>query len=352
MKKLTCFLCILLSGCASSVEKRYVFSEPLMFTQFDLILYSTAPRKKVEVETQKVWEELNYWFKVLSPAGDGPAATLNKTGFLSEETDPKAFGAISNFIVRAKEINKESNGAFDLTVYPLIRLWGFYKQDEEYRVPSDTEIRDTLKTIGMDKVVFEDGGIRLKDGARLDYGAIAKGFAVDKGIEILKASSIISAGIVNAGGNLTVFGSKPDGTPWSVGVRDPNGGSPNAVVPMYDGESIATSGDYEQFFVDENGKTYHHIFNPKTGRPVEHNLASMSIIVKDSAETADMFSTTLLSLGREEALKMIDRLGLSDSVSLYFIEREGDSLTNYANPNWMERSLAIPQSADIKRSSQ
>ncbi|MGL5254482.1 MAG: FAD:protein FMN transferase [Brevinema sp.] len=349
MKILVVFLCLLMSGCAISSEERYVFTAPLMFTQFDVVVYSSSSRKKVEVEVKKVWDEIEYWFKVLSPAGDSVAAQLNRDGFLSEETDPKAFNTISNFIVLSKEINRQSNGVFDLTVYPLIRLWGFYKQDEEHRVPSDAEIQDVLKVIGMDKVIFEDGKIRLKDGARLDYGAIAKGFAVDRGVEILKASPIISAGIVNAGGNLKVFGSKPDGTPWSVGVRDPNGGNPQEVVPMYDGEAIATSGDYEQFFVDENGEIYHHIFNPKTGRPVKHNLASISVIIKDSAEQADIFSTTLLALGREEALKMIDKLNLTDKISLYFIERNGDLLTNYANSNWIERVQNATNSADIKR---
>lgn len=330
-------------SCYGGAVKRYVFSQPLMYTQFDIILYSSLPERAVQKEAEKVWKELDYWFIELSPAGLGSAARLNKEAFFSEVDNPKAYAALSNFVARAKRINAQSKGAFDLTVYPLVRLWGFYKQDTN-RLPTDAEIKEALKTVGMDKVSIESNGIRLMKGARLDYGAIAKGFAVDVAVTMLSNVKGIHGGIVNAGGNLRVFGNKPDQSDWTVGVRDPNGGEIQEVVPLYNGESIATSGDYEQYFIGTNGKYYHHIFDPLTGRPVEHNLASVSVVVQDSAETADMLSTTFLASGREKTLSLIKELGIEKTVSLYFIERNGKTLTTFANENWLRRKEALENS--------
>ncbi|SFB89339.1 thiamine biosynthesis lipoprotein [Brevinema andersonii] len=338
MKNMMLFNFILLFCCVSCVSDPYqkqIFSKNLMYTRFDIVIYSSLPRYKLEKEINKIWDELSYWYVQLAPEENGSLNLLNNQSFLSKNDDPKAYGIISNFIEQSKIIALQSDGAFDLTVYPLIKLWGIYQQDD-FRVPADKEIKRVLTHIGMDKIHISNEGIYLEPGVQLDFGAIAKGFAVDRAVSMLTNISGVNAGFVNAGGNLLIFGSKPDHTEWSVGIRNPNGGPVSEIIPMYDNEAIATSGDYEQFFIVDN-KYYHHIFNPKTGYPVDHNLASVSVIIKGSAELADIYATTFLSLGKKETLQLVSNLGLQDEVSLFFIERQKHELSTWANQAWMNR---------------
>ena len=332
------FFIFSLISCQSNTPERRVFQKDLMYTTFDIVIYSQTPKFLLSGDINSIWKEIAALEYDLSPAGEGFLGQLNGDGFISETANPKIFTIVSNFITLSKDINQKSDGAFDLTVYPLIRLWGFYAQDAIQKVPSSQEIIKALKMVSMDNIIFTNKGIQLLNGAQIDIGAIAKGYAVDVAIEMLKSIPSISAGFVNAGGNIRVYGTKPNKTPWKVGIRDPKGTSHvEEIISLYDGDAIATSGDYEQYFIAEDGTYYHHIFNPKTGRPVNHPLSSMSVVLKGGAESADVLATTFLSMGKEKTLKLLPIFAGDREVSLFFIEREGENLLSEANDAWLKR---------------
>lgn len=331
------FCIIFLNNCSSKTHQRYVYQQKLMYTSFDIVFYSQTSKFKLNSKINHIWDTLDNLEYNLSAIGDGFVGTLNTEGFITEDKNPEIFQIVSNFIVRSKIINQQSNGAFDITVYPLIRLWGFYIQDIQKRVPTDQEIEDILKCTGMDNIIFTNDGILLKNNVKLDLGAIAKGYAVDLALEMLKDITNVSAGFVNAGGNVKIYGSKPDGTLWKVGIRNPSGGDVKEIITLYDGEAIATSGDYEQFF-EVDGQYYHHIFNPKTGKPVTHNLASVSVILKGSAEETDILATTFLSMGVEKSKELLDVFDKEQEYSILYIERNGKELVSEANNAWIQRT--------------
>lgn len=202
---------------------------------------------------------------------------------------------------RGLEIYEDTDGAFDFTIYPLMQLWGF--PTGEYHVPSAGELREVLPLVDASKVeVSEDGtnGVSLGEGQQVDFGGIAKGYTSRRVMEIY-AEYGVTSGMVSLGGNVQVLGDKPDGSPWRVGIQDPEGAQGETVAVFEAADcAIVTSGGYERYF-EEDGNTYIHILDPKTGRPVKGDLASASVI-SDDGTLADALSTALYIMGREKAV--------------------------------------------------
>lgn len=334
--KWSCLLFILLSQCQSNETSRYVFQKDLMYTVFDIVVFSKSPKGEVEKYVNNIWDILDSLEFELSPAEKGVLGRLNQEKIFFKQENPQIFMILSNFITRSKSISQQSQGAFDLTVYPLVRLWKFYQQDDSPILPAHKDILTTLKKVGMEYIYIDHEKIVLNNNVQLDLGAIAKGFAVDRAIQILQSNTNISSGFVNAGGNIRVFGTKPDGTPWRVGIRNPNSGKSTEIISLYDGDAIATSGDYEQYFEWE-GKYYHHIFNPKTGYPVTHGLASVSVVLKGDAELTDILATTFLVLGKEKTLEFISSFDKNKDIALFFITRSNTNLLSSHNSLWEQR---------------
>ena len=196
----------------------------------------------------------------------------------------------------AKRMAFETGGAFDATVYPLVDAWGF--TTHHYRIPSDEEIAGLLERVGSHRMLVSDGIVMLWGGAQVDLGGIAKGAAGDSVSKALKSSGVKSA-IVNLGGNVHLIGARPDGQPWRVGIRDPDGRGILGIVAVQDC-AVVTSGMYERNFTIE-GNRYHHIIDPATGRPAESGLLSVTIIA-DKGVLADALSTGLFVMGPERAI--------------------------------------------------
>lgn len=334
LKQWVLIILLMTNSCMNKMSK-YSFQKEIMYTTFDIIVYTNSPKKQINDKIENIWQQLHELDNELSSVGTGFVGKLNEQGFITRNANPKIFAIVSNFIIHAKEINANSGGAFDLTVYPLVRLWGFYLQDGTPKIPSQQKIDDALKSVGMEKIIFTHDGIQLLNHAQIDLGAIAKGYAVDVAISLLTNDLHMIGGIVNAGGNLRVFGQKPNGSPWKVGIRNPNGGTITEIVTLYDGEAIATSGDYERFFVVD-GHYYHHIFNPQTGKPVTHHLASVSVIYTNSAEMSDILATTLLVLGTKKATQFIKQHH-KNLLPWLFIQRNGTNLITTENTLWTKR---------------
>lgn len=201
--------------------------------------------------------------------------------------------------------SKISEGAFDITVAPVMDLWNF--QSDNPRVPSDSEIKEKLKLVSYKfvKLNKEEGTVFLtKPGVKIDLGAIAKGYAAQKAADVLRKYGIKQA-LINAGGNIIVIGKKDNATPWKIGIEDPRDASSVAGILSLSDETAVTSGDYQRNFV-KNGVLYHHILDPKTGKPANKTW-SVTIITKDSG-IADALSTTLFVLGPEKGLELTKKL--------------------------------------------
>jgi len=201
-----------------------------------------------------------------------------------------------------------TGGAFDFTLGRLVKLWGFDSENSERRVPLPDEIEKVLEHTGYDKVEIKGNNIRLKEGVWLDFGAIVKGYAVDRAVQIAKSIDPKATGFVDAGGDIGIIGPKFGGADWIVGIRNPRGKSQEdtiGVIYLKEG-AVATSGDYERFFI-VNGKRYHHIFNPKTGYPASGVISAT--VVANSCIDADAFSTAIFNLGIEYSLIYIPRYG-------------------------------------------
>ncbi|MCX7796526.1 MAG: FAD:protein FMN transferase [bacterium] len=205
----------------------------------------------------------------------------------------------------AIRISKLTEGAFDITIGVLTREWGF--TDGNYRVPSDREIKDRLKLVDYNGIKIYDSEVRLsKKGMFLDLGGIAKGYAVDKVYDFLKSKGVKRA-IINAGGTIKTLERDPKRT-WRIGIKDPTGNKDILGVLYLDsGLAVATSGDYERYFI-KDGVKYHHLLNPKTGYP--SSLCKSVTVVSKKAVEADALSTAIFVLGPKRGLSLAKRLDL------------------------------------------
>ena len=204
-------------------------------------------------------------------------------------------------------ITKESDGAFDIAIAPLTSLWDFTAEDP--KVPDDADIQNALPQCSSDGVTIDGQDITLpSDDIQFDVGAIAKGYIADRLKDFLVKKGVNSA-IINLGGNVLCIGSKPDGTPFKVGIQKPfaDRNETEAVMDIT-GKSVVSSGIYERCF-KQNGKLYHHILNPKTGYPYDNGLISVTII-SDQSVDGDALSTTCFALGLDEGLKFAEKKGV------------------------------------------
>lgn len=233
-------------------------------------------------------------------------------------------------IKRGQHYSNLSSGHFDITIGSLVKLWGI--GSESARVPSQTEISESIDKIDYTKIVLDEENRTielLEEGMIIDLGGIAKGYAADKLSEYLTSKGVNSA-MINLGGNIFAKGSKTTGENWGIGVQNPfdTRGDYFGVLKVTN-KSIVTSGVYERF-LEVNGTTYHHILNPFTGYPVDNNLMGVTIVA-DKSMDADGLSTSLFTLGIDEGMKLIQSL---DGVEAIFINDEkevyvSEGITNF-----------------------
>lgn len=206
-------------------------------------------------------------------------------------------GETAALIEQAAAYSERTGGAFDPTVYPLVRLWGFTGQTQ--RVPTQSELDEALKSVGTDRIDFSDEGVSLHGGAEIDLGGIAKGYAAERCVALLEQNGATAA-LLSLGGNVQTYGTKPDGSAWRIGIADPSSPEQSiATLTVHGTKALVTSGGYQRCF-EADGVTYHHILDPETGCPAQSGLASVTVIA-DSGTMADAYSTALFVMGLERA---------------------------------------------------
>ncbi len=205
--------------------------------------------------------------------------------------------------------SRKGDGAFDITVGPLVKLWGI--GTDKAHIPPESQIKATLPLLGWRDVVLDEANRTVfltRRGMALDLGAIAKGFAADAVARVLQGRGIAHA-LIDLGGNILTVGLKLDGSRWRIGIQDPLKTRGEYLGILEAGQtSVVTSGVYERFFI-KDGVRYHHILDTKTGSPVRNGLLSVSIITPNSM-IADGYSTLIFALGLEKGSALLQKEGV------------------------------------------
>lgn len=207
---------------------------------------------------------------------------------ISEET-----AELISFAIKMAE---ETNGVLDLTIYPVLTAWGF--TTEQKQVPAPEQIEQLLPYVDYSQISLEENLLTVPKGIQLDLGAVGKGYTADLMEEIMRKYGVESA-IFSLGGNIHAIGSKPDGTPWRIGIKAP-WENENLGVLEISNAAVVTSGGYENYFEDDEGNVYWHILNPETGYPAESGLLSVTIVGSEG-RLCDALSTALFVMGAKQA---------------------------------------------------
>lgn len=243
----------------------------------------------LELARERV-EQLERLWSVTDEASEIYAA--NQAGGRSVSVSDDTAAAISF----ALEMAESTLGALDPTIYPVLAAWGF--TTDENRIPPPSELEVLLESVDYRHVSLNSGQLLLPEGMRLDLGAIGKGYAGDEVVKLLKVGGVTSA-LLDFGGNIQTIGSRPDGSDWRLGLRNPFAEGNVGVLRVSD-MAVVTSGAYERYFVGEDGRRYGHILDTKTGRPAENGLASVTVIAPEG-KLCDALSTAFYAMGKEKA---------------------------------------------------
>ena len=300
MKVRTAILCmtifaVALTGCSIKKEKpeykRDVFA---MDTYMVLKVYDENGEAILESAEAEI-KHLEMLFSVTDEKSD--ISRINGSG--SAQVSEDTVKLVSEALVYCEK----TDGALDITVYPLLREWGF--TTGKYQIPEDKDITALLEGVDYNNVTVEDGTVSIKNGGAMDLGAVAKGYTSDRLCNFLREQGVSSA-LINLGGNVQAVGTKPDGSPWKVGIEDPEDNSRIVCSLKIEDKAVVTSGNYERYFIGEDGRRYCHIIDPKTGRPADNGLVSVTI-VGESGTACDALSTALFVMGKERAAEFLEK---------------------------------------------
>lgn len=291
---LTAAMSLILFGCGSG--------EPVtaelyaMDTMMALTAYGSGADQAV-AEAKTLLTELE---KQLSRTReDSEVSRLNRAGGAAVEVGEHT----AYLLQRAAEYSAAVNGAFDITIAPVVSAWGF--TTDAWQVPSQSELDSLLAHVDYTGVTVNGSLASLEAEQAIDLGGIAKGYASAK-IAALFVENGVEHGKVELGGNVYVRGAKPDGSLWRIGVQDPNDPAGyTGILSLADAFAV-TSGGYQRYF-QQDGRTYHHIIDPATGYPADSGLISVTVVADaaaapDSGTMCDAFSTALFVMGEEAAI--------------------------------------------------
>jgi thiamine biosynthesis lipoprotein len=289
------------SGC--STEKSHKRTEFLMET----VVNVTIPHKNSK-EADRVMElifrEIKRVEKMASAFDEGSEVyRINKLADKQPVTVSKKLFFV---IKKSLEYTKSTEGAFDISIAPIIWLWGFGGEGKN-KIPSQDKLNRIIPLVDCRYIVLDENKSTIsfrKKGMKIDLGGVVKGYAVDRAIEILLQEGIKDA-MVEAGGDLRVIGHPPGRRKWHIGVQHPRHSDKILTVLKMSNKSVATSGDYENYFFEKEIR-YHHLMNPKTGKP-SRDCISVTILTGDTLK-ADILATAVFVLGPEKGIKLIEEL--------------------------------------------
>lgn len=269
---------------------RHIDNFLAMDTQISFIVYGNNAETALQLAKVRIMQ-LEDLLSVTDKCSDVYAINHSEGNLIKISNDT------SNIIQFALNMAKDTDGALDPTIYPLLKVWGF--TTDNYKIPDEKSIAELLPYIDYKKVKLINNTIILPKGMELDLGAVAKGYTSDEVIKLWRSQGISSA-LINLGGNVQTLGVKPDGSLWKIGIKAPQGAGNLGVLQI--GETaVITSGSYERYFIGEDGKKYWHILNPVTGKPAQSGFKSVTI-VGDSGKQCDALSTAIFVMGKQKAV--------------------------------------------------
>ncbi len=303
------------------------------FYAVDTIVQLTIYNDNPSVDVEKIMDETQIFISdyenvVSKTKSSSFTNTLNTTGEYDYSTSEYA-SVIKQIVDKSRYYEELSNGAFDVTIQPVVKLWNINNGNTE--VPLQSNIDTALNLVDYNNLIRDEATQKYKvlNGAQVDFGAIGKGQLAD----LVKANLMskgINSGIVNLGGNVITIGAKPGDKNWVIAIQNPRAKNGEAFGTVeVKNKTVVSSGDYERFFIN-NGVRYHHIMDTKTGYPVSSGLAQTTII-SDRSIDCDALSTTTFILGAEEGMKLIESMEGFESL---FIDED---LNYYYSDNFSEK---------------
>jgi thiamine biosynthesis lipoprotein len=277
----------------------------------------TALRLEVEAALEEVNRQISHYRSDSEVAGfaAAPVGTPFKVS--------QGFAHVTRF---ALELHRRSGGAFDPTLGPLINLWGFGEKSERRAVPSAEQLAAARAATGARHLRITPADELIKDlpGLSLNLGGVGKGFGVDEMVRVLRKRGYTNC-YASIAGDVRVLGTNAHGARWRIGISAPlelwRENDPMAAVAALSNQAISTSGDYQKFFLDADGRRLSHILEPRSGEPVQHNVGGVTVIAPDCM-TADGLATTLFVLGSERGTAFIETW--TNAAALFILrERNG-----------------------------
>ncbi|MDX1557597.1 MAG: FAD:protein FMN transferase [Marinobacter sp.] len=317
-----------LAGCSFQPEEKiWEISGPVFGTSYHINVVLTEDQERLETLASGI-------DKVLEDV-DASMSTWREDSELSrfnQRTDQSEWFPVSaglfEVIRKANEISRLTDGAFDVTIGPVVNLWGFGPQARPETTPSEDSLAKVLAATGFEKLELraDSPALRATPPQYVDLSAIAKGYGVDAVARFLESEGV-EAYLVEIGGEVRVNGRKPDDSTWRLAIEQPvsEGREVNRVVAL-ESRAMATSGDYRNYYESE-GRRYSHTIDPATGEPIAHKLASVTVIA-DDCMTADALATGFNVMGYERA----NALAVRENIPAYFIVRTDDGFTTHQTP--------------------
>ncbi|WP_426348861.1 FAD:protein FMN transferase [Alloiococcus sp. CFN-8] len=311
---------MLLSGCSykESKEAEEKDNTPLTKTEFYMgtVITISLYDHKDEKILDEAFERVKSIEAELSINAEGTEIDkINEAA--GKEAIKVSEDAFTN-IKKGLEYSKETEGTFDITIGPLVKLWSIGLP--EAKVPTEEEIKAAISHIGYDKVVLDEDKRTVflqEEGMMLDLGSIAKGYTADVIGELLKSHGVENA-LIDLGGNILALGENPEGRPWKIGVQNPEDTRGEIIgYVSIENKSVVTSGIYERF-LEQDGKKYHHLLNPFTGYPYDNELMGVTIISDESID-GDALSTSVFSKGLQGGIEFIETI---EDVDAIFVTKE------------------------------
>ena len=316
-----------LTGCSFQAEEKvWEISGPVFGTEYHINVVMTDDQARlkaladgIEGELEKVDASMSTWRE------DSELSRFNSLSDQSQWTEISP--ALYEVLDRARQISQLTGGAFDVTIGPVVNLWGFGPNARPDEVPAAEDLSSVLSATGYDKLELraDPPAVRANPQQYVDLSAIAKGYGVDVVARFLTSEGV-SSFLVEIGGEVSAQGRKPDGDVWRLAIEEPvsDQRQVNRVVALGAG-AMATSGDYRNYYESE-GRRFSHTIDPEDGRPIDHNLASVTVIA-DDCMTADALATAFNVMGLDKAKALATR----ENIAAYFIVRGNDGFeTDYS----------------------
>lgn len=283
----------ILVGCGSKEMKRFTEERFLFGTYIQMIVFSENEKSAKEA-MDKAFERIGEIDSKYNSKTKG-SIIYNLNNSETKEAVLDAEGVM--LFTEVKKMYDFSHGKYDITITPLLETWGFFSEKPRENVPSDKELKEALSHVDFSKVTLEGNILKINAPVKeIDTGSFLKGYAVEEAKKVL-AENGIKNGFISSISSISTVGGKADGTPWRVGVQNPEFSDKLLGIAELDGKALGVSGDY-QTYVEINGKKYHHIMNKDTGYPFGDK--KLVAVICDSAFMADLYSTTFFSMSTEE----------------------------------------------------